>query len=65
MFAMPTREGWALIPDHFKTNGAAFHAARRAAKMPEDYKDKAAAEKNAEILTKQLGFKVHVCQCIY
>lgn len=65
MFAMPNRDGWALMPDHFKANGEAFHRARREAKMPENYRDKAEAEKNAAILAKKLGFRVHVLQCIY
>ena len=65
MFAMPTRQGWTLMADRPNANGAAFHKARREAQIPEDYRDKAQAEKNAEALSAKLGFKVHVLECIY
>lgn len=65
MLTMPTRKGWTLIADSPNKNGSAMFAARKAAKMPEDYRDRDLAVKNAEALTKQLGFKVHVCECIY
>jgi hypothetical protein len=53
------------MADHFKVNGSAMHKARVAARMPDNYRDKELAEKHAAILTAQLGFKVHVCECFY